>query len=125
MSFAVCCPRCHWTGRRPDFARGCPKCRHQPLVPRISEAAFQRQVIDLAILHGWWCWHDQDSRKNRAGLPDLILVKRRVVWAELKVPPRELTSDQEACLARLRAAGAEVHVWRPADWKDIERTLTS
>jgi hypothetical protein len=123
MSFAVCCPQCGWAGRRKDFTKGCPECRHLSLVPRQSEADFQRQVIELATRLGWWCWHDADSRKNRAGLPDLILVKRRVVWAELKVPPNGLTADQAACVERLRAAGEEVYVWRPSDWPAIERAL--
>src|SRR5690606_3109708 len=63
----------------------------------LTEAQFQRQVVDLARLRGWWVFHDHDSRRNPAGLPDLLLLRDRLVVAELKT-----TSG------RVRAAQAEV-----------------
>jgi hypothetical protein len=51
----------------------------------MSEAEFQAQVVSLAELRGWRIFHDHDSRRNTAGLPDLILVRRgRLIFAELK-----------------------------------------
>ncbi len=87
-----------------------------------------------------------------AGFPDLVLVRardRRLIFAELKrdAGPRgggktagahrvELSPDQEAWLADLRAAsrrtdscgapehaGFDVHVWRPSQYQEIERVL--
>jgi hypothetical protein len=34
-----------------------------------------------------------------------------------------LSEDQAAWLLALGLAGAEVHVWRPSDWPEIEELL--
>ena len=88
-----------------------------------SEAEFQRAVCDLAELHGWYFWHDVDSRKNKRGLVDLMLWRGpRIIAAELKIDRRrrdgridhgKTTEDQRVMLARFEATGAEAVVWRP------------
>ena len=40
-----------------------------------AEKDWQSQVEQLATMHGWLWFHDRDSRRNNAGLPDLLLVK--------------------------------------------------
>jgi hypothetical protein len=52
-----------------------------------------------------------------------VLVRDRVVFAELKAANRKISSEQETWLAALRAAGAEAHCWRPSDWPAIEEEL--
>lgn len=94
------------------------------LAPKISEAQFQAQVIRYARMMGWTVWHDHDSRRNAAGLPDLILVRRpRLVWAELKSARGRVTPDQRAWIEELRACGQDARIWRPDDWPEIERVL--
>jgi hypothetical protein len=74
---------------------------------------------------GWLTFHDYDSRRSNPGLPDLLLVRERVVFAELKTEKGRLSEEQGRWLFRLDAAGAEAHVWRPADWRSgvVERVL--
>lgn len=89
----------------------------------ISERQFQQQVIELAQWLGYWVWHDEDSRKNARGLPDLILVKDRTIFAELKKERGKVRPAQIDVMQRLREAGAEVYLWRPSDWPEIEAVL--
>jgi hypothetical protein len=58
------------------------------------------------------------------GFVDLILVRDRVVWAELKAEAGRLTAEQEAWAESLRGAGQEVYCWKPSDWLEIVRVLT-
>lgn len=108
-----------------------------------SEASFQRSVMELAQIGGWKLAHHHDSRRqvrpgvhvgdhSAAGFPDLVLCRgNRVVFAELKAAKGRVSPAQEEWLAALRvvegdAAGRVlVRVWRPSDWPEIERLLTS
>lgn len=96
----------------------------------ITEAQLQRTVVDLAEVLGWRVFHDHDSRLNRAGLPDLILVRRgRLIFAELKRRTGRLRPAQAAWLADLAqvaqaSTGAvEAYLWRPADLDTIGQVL--
>lgn len=92
-------------------------------------------VIEAARLLGWRVAHFRPCRTRHgwvtavqadgAGFPDLLLVRDRLVAAELKVQGRRLTDDQQRWLDALRVAGAEVHVWREQNWLDgtIDRAL--
>jgi len=101
---------------------------------QISEAAFQQQVIDLAGLRGWLVAHFRVAQNSKgrwrtpvagdgAGFPDLVLVRDRVIFAELKSERGRTTLQQREWLQALEAAGVEVFVWRPRDWNEVERTL--
>jgi hypothetical protein len=86
----------------------------------VTEAELQAHILDLAALTGWRVFHDHDSRRNPAGLPDLILVRRgRLIFAELKTRKGRIRPAQKAWIADLEdvevaAGGAvEVYVWRP------------
>lgn len=112
--------------------------RPEPM-PRQDEKSFMRQVLDLAHLLGWTHWRDNATNaprrcpdcgavrrgpRNSAGLPDLLLVRGdRLIWAELKAQDGVTSAEQREWIARLRAAGETVYVWRPNDWPEIERTL--
>jgi hypothetical protein len=91
----------------------------------VPEREFQASVVDLALLRGWKAWHDHDSRRNVAGLPDLLLVRPpRVLFAEIKAARGRLSPSQRTWLDALgRCPGVEVHVWRPGDWSEIEEAL--
>ncbi len=86
-------------------------------------------VTELATWAGWTWHHETDSRKTRAGFPDLVLVhprKRRVLWAELKSATGRLRPEQATWRDVLLAAGQEWHLWRPQHWTDgtIREELT-
>ena len=93
--------------------------------PAMSERALMEYVIDLCKLAKWTFFHDHDSRRNPAGLPDLIMVKDgRIIFAELKTEKNKLSEAQNKWLAELqRCKNIEVYVWRPSDIPAIERTL--
>jgi hypothetical protein len=88
-----------------------------------SERDFQRAVVTLASLKRWCAYHTHDSRGSMAGFPDLVLVRDRVVFAELKTATGRVRPAQADWQARLRDAGAETYVWRPASWHQIEQVL--
>jgi len=90
----------------------------------MTHAGLQKAVTDLADWLGIWHWHDNDSRKNKAGLPDLLLIGGpsnydgpREMWRELKVPPDDLRPAQRELGDRMIAAGIDWAVWRPEDWQ--------
>lgn len=85
------------------------------------EAHFQRAITDLMDLHGWVWFHDNDPRKNNAGLPDLIACDGRtlVLW-ELKSEEGRLTRKQRRWHDLLDTAERlSVGVRRPTDWDDV------
>lgn len=91
----------------------------------VPERDFQRSVVDLATLKGYRVFHDMDSRRNVAGVPDLLMVKApRVLFAELKAERGRLSADQRGWLDELERC-TEVHtfVWRPGDWSQIQEVL--
>ena len=100
----------------------------------MTEAAFQAQVIQLAEMRGWLAGHFNDSRRQirpgvfvgdsrAAGVPDLILVGRRLVWAELKTETGKLSVGQRVWLDRLAGAGCECYLLRPGDLEEVGRVL--
>lgn len=96
-------------------------------LPPISEAAFQRQVIQLARMLGWRTYHTLDSRGSSAGFPDLVLSRGgRLIFAELKSDVGRVRKEQSEWLAGLRAVESEavgVYLWRPADLDEIAGVL--
>jgi len=91
----------------------------------VSEKHFQAQILQLAKLSGWRCYHTFDSRRSAASFPDLVLVRPPlVVFAELKSEGGKLRPEQAAWLQALRGCES-VHagLWRPGDWQDIEEML--
>lgn len=90
----------------------------------LSEASFMGAVIDFARWRKWWVFHDQDARRNPAGLPDLLMIRReRLLVAELKRIGGRLRPAQRECLDAFRETAAEVFLWTPSDWPEIERVL--
>lgn len=108
-------------------------CRVRTL--KLTEKAFQAQVLQFAKLHGWSPVHFRQARTltgwrtavegDGIGWPDLILVRPpRFVVAELKRDGGTPTEAQAGWLEKLRACpGIETYLWRPARWPEIERVL--
>lgn len=91
----------------------------------LSEKAWQRQVVEMAHHLGWRTYHTFDSRRSSAGFPDLVLVRERVIYAELKAEGGRLTISQREWLTALETAGAEAYVWFPSMFDQIVQVLTS
>jgi hypothetical protein len=92
-----------------------------------SEDELLRQVVQLAGLRGWHCYHVRRSDvalTTGAGFPDLVMVGHgRVIYAELKAERGRLSPDQERWRDSLLEAGADWRLWRPSSWPEIERTI--
>jgi hypothetical protein len=96
--------------------------------PPISESELQNAIIDLARQLGWRIAHFRPAMTRHGwrtpvsadgkGFPDLILVRDRVIAAEIKTDKGKLTDDQETWLDAFQAAGIAVAVWRPEQWWD-------
>ncbi|MCO4276116.1 VRR-NUC domain-containing protein [Pseudarthrobacter sp. HLT3-5] len=90
-------------------------------IPKLSEAQFQRQVIDLAKLHGFHLiYHTHNSRRSATGFPDLVMVsgsRHRVLFRELKTDVGKVAPAQLEWLDALQLAGINAGVWRPVDLK--------
>lgn len=90
------------------------------------ECDFQRSVVEAAEALGWTCWHDNDSRRNAAGLPDLICihpVQKRTLWLELKRETGRRRPAQIAFLTLLAMAGQEAHMVRPSEMDEVIEIL--
>lgn len=109
--------------------------RHSRLIfPTLTEAQFTNQVLEYAKLRGWRSAHFRPAHTTKGwrtavqgdgkGFPDLVLVRERIVWAELKVGNNRLSPQQRAWVNALVAAGEEVYVWKPNDWAEIEEVLS-
>lgn len=92
---------------------------------RQSESQFQAAVILLAEVCGWKVYHTHDSRRSNKGFPDLVLVRERTIYRELKTETGKLTPEQRDWLLALRQAGDDADMWRPRDWQHIEDILKS
>ena len=89
-----------------------------------EEADFQRQVQDMARIHGWLDWHVLKAKGMRAGFPDLLLLRPpELIWVELKSAKGKVTPAQTEMHEKLRECGQKVYVWYPDDWNEIEEIL--
>lgn len=99
----------------------------------VSEAAWEKTVVDLAHLNSWMVagfrpaqigksWQTP-VRHDAKGWPDLVLVRDRVIFVELKTNKGRTRPEQVEWIGALKAAGQEVYVWRPSDWDEVVETL--
>lgn len=86
----------------------------------------QKGIIELAHRLGWRVAHTPPIKGEHGwrtavaadgkGFPDLVLVRERVVWAEVKGDSDRMRPEQLDWQTALRLAGQEVYVWTPDDW---------
>jgi len=88
------------------------------------EKHVQSAILDIARLLGWSAYHTFDSRKSQAGFPDLVLVRERVIFAEIKRAGERPRQSQLEWLNALARAGAEVYVWTEADYDEVASILS-
>lgn len=97
-----------------------------PVGGKITEKELRQSLVRAARGFGWRCYFSWTSIHSPAGFPDLCMTKPpRVIFAELKTDTGKVSPHQEAWLADLRACGAEVYLWRPADIDAAYRILMS
>ena len=92
----------------------------------MNEAMLQKGVLDCARVFGWTVAHFRPAQTSQGwrtpvaadgkGFPDLVLVRERVLFRELKGNRGRIRPEQAVWLAVLRDAGADVAVWTPDDW---------
>ena len=103
---------------------------------KMTEAAFQAQVLQVARTLGWRCYHTAISYGSAGGFPDLVMVRQpRLIFAELKrqsaksqpTPAQQEWLDDLAAVGRVIAlglghgpapehyGGVEAYLWRPID----------
>ena len=93
---------------------------------RLSEKDFSQTVYDLARMLGWLVVRFPTWQRTGTtpGFPDIIAVRRgRVLFAELKAEDGKPTPAQRKWLSALAEAGAEVYVFKPSSWRQIEQVL--
>lgn len=61
----------------------------------MTENQFQSEVIDIEKQIGWLLYHTYDSRRCEPGFLDLVLVRDRVLFRELKTEKRWLAQVQK------------------------------
>ncbi len=92
--------------------------------PALTEKLFMRQVIELAKMYRWRCYHPFLSKWSEPGFPDLTLVRGdRLIFAELKTDRGPVSEKQKEWHALLERTPVEVYVWRPRDWDWLQETL--
>ncbi len=83
----------------------------------MREGELQDLVVAAARSMGLLCYHTYDSRRSEPGFPDLVIVgSRNILFRELKSATGRLSPTQVYWLGALELTGADVEVWRPADW---------
>jgi hypothetical protein len=92
--------------------------------PMLEEELLQR-VLLLAKAYGWRSFHARPGRTKGGwatpvqgdgkGFVDVVLVRERVVWTELKSQAGVQSPEQKEWAAALLAAGEEYYLWRPSD----------
>ena len=91
----------------------------------MTESEFQKQVTDLCDWLRLKWHHETDSRRSKAGFPDLVICgPGGVIFAELKTKAGRLRPEQQEWIEALEEAGQEVYVWRPPQIDEIRRRLT-
>lgn len=90
----------------------------------LTEKEWQAQVVALAKQTGWkGAYHTYDSRRSSSGFPDLVLVRERIVYIELKSQNGKLSTAQAEWIMWLDEAAAEVAIARPSDLDMLGKLL--
>jgi len=106
---------------------------------KLTEAQWQRQVIQMARALGWIVAHFRPSLNQRgrwqtavagdgAGFPDLVLVNERtgdVIFAELKRDGAKLNDPAQVRWGKALAKRSNYAVWRPSDFEHVRLRLSA
>jgi hypothetical protein len=95
----------------------------------MKEDELLTNVIQMAKWKGWGAYHVRNSKagvvQGDSGFPDLVLVRQRLMFVELKTELGDIRPEQHRWAEWLKIVGHTVRYWRPSDWLDgvIERAL--
>ena len=76
--------------------------------PRLNmlDRQLHEAIVELAKRFRWDVYHTYDSRRSKAGFPDLVLWRKRVIFVQLKSTKCKLRDGQTETLQNLASAGA-------------------
>ena len=89
----------------------------------MTEKQFQSHIVRVAKMRGWLVYHTFDSRRSAPGFPDLVLVRERVLFRELKTDKGRVKPAQKAWAEGLEKAGSDYKLWRPCMLQEIYNDL--
>ncbi len=87
----------------------------------MRERDIQDMMEQAAGYLGWRCFHDNDSRRNNPGFPDLVCVRKgKMLALELKTEKGKLRPQQAEWIDELgKVPGVIARIVRPADIDDV------
>jgi hypothetical protein len=102
---------------------------------KISEAQFQRQVVDIATWHNWLVDHTPPMRSAKGavftggliGKTDLVLFSLKgkgIIYAELKSETGRVSPSQALFKNVILKNGGEYYLWKPSDLPAIVERLS-
>lgn len=99
-----------------------------PLLLHATEANVQATIEEMAQWYGYLSWHDNFSRRNYSGWPDLALIGTKVqqmVFFEVKREAKAAkpSVEQVHWIRSIRATGVHSYVVKPSDMDLIEHIL--
>jgi len=97
----------------------------------VTERALQAAIIEMAQFFSWRVAHFRTSLDahgnyqtavagDGSGFPDLVLVRDRIIFAELKVGKNKLSFAQESWRDAILTAGGNWVEWRESNWTSGE-----
>ena len=99
----------------------------------VTHEELQQHVIELAHRLGWVVAHFRPAKTDKgwrtavaadgAGFPDLVMVRERMVVAEIKTEKDQPSFEQWEWMYLFQHAGCEAFLWRPSDWDEIVEVL--
>ncbi len=94
----------------------------------MSEEDLLREVIGMAHAYGWLVAHFRAAKTEKGwrtpvqadgrGFFDLVLMRDRVLFVELKSTRGGSDDDQKEWMQTALRAGAECYLWRPSDLRN-------
>lgn len=94
-------------------------------LPLITEAQFQRAILDMARVLGWTYFHPRYSIGSDAGYPDLTMLHpvHGALWLELKTRRGRISEAQRDWIDCLTDAGQRAYIVYPDQFDVIEALL--
>ena len=98
----------------------------KPIDLDISEKKFATKVVTFMRKQGWLIqrngWIGVGNQYMK-GFPDLVCVREKVLFVELKKTTGKLKPAQQIWRDRIIDAGGNWELWRPQDWDELKDKL--
>lgn len=109
---------------RPDVAAIDAEQRRlrRAIADAMTEREIQREITNAAETYGWNWYHANQPLRDRAGFPDLVLIRPpKLLICELKSKRGRVSPQQAEWIEDLTACGVDARIVRP---DDLEAVLT-